>query len=447
MGVEAYVVGGYVRDHYLHRPSTDIDIVVVGSGVELAERVGEELKTNVSIFKRFGTAMLRSQGVEIEFVGARRESYSPDSRKPSIEQGTLEDDQRRRDFTINAMAWSLNGDRFGELIDPFQGMYDLEDRVIITPCDPDITFSDDPLRMMRAVRFATQLGFDIAEETFEAIVRNAERISIVSMERILVELNKIIASPKPSMGFELLDLTGLLKLIFPELAALKGVEKRGKHGHKDNFEHTLEVLDNVARKSDNLYLRWAAILHDIGKATTKAYDPKLGWTFHSHEFVGAKMTPKIFRRMKLPLGEPLKFVEQLVLLHLRPISLSDSEVTDSAVRRLLFDAGDNIESLMLLCRADITSKNDSKVRRYLRQFDMVEQKMVDLEERDKVRNFQPPITGEIIMREYDIHPCSTIGEMKDIIKNAILDGKISNDYHQAFALMEELASQRGLKKR
>ncbi|MFR9650036.1 MAG: HD domain-containing protein [Rikenellaceae bacterium] len=447
MGVEAYVVGGYVRDYYLHRPSTDIDIVVVGSGVELAERIGQELKTNVSIFKRFGTAMLRSHGVEIEFVGARRESYSPDSRKPSIEEGTLEDDQRRRDFTINAMAWSLNGERFGELVDPFQGVYDLEDRVIITPCDPDITFSDDPLRMMRAVRFATQLGFDIAEETFDAIVRNAERISIVSMERILVEINKIIASPKPSMGFELLDLTGLLKLIFPELSALKGVEKRGKHGHKDNFEHTLEVLDNIAQKSDNLYLRWSAILHDIGKATTKAYDPKQGWTFHAHEFVGAKMIPKIFRRMKLPLGEPMKFVEQLVLLHLRPISLSDSEVTDSAVRRLLFDAGDNIDSLMLLCRADITSKNDSKVRRYLHQFDLVERKMVDLEERDKVRNFQPPITGEIIMREYDINPCAVIGEIKEVIKNAILDGKISNDYDQAFALMEELAAERGLKRR
>ncbi len=447
MGVEAYVVGGYVRDHYLARPSTDIDIVVVGSGVDLAEEVGRELKTNVSIFKRFGTAMLRADGAEIEFVGARKESYSPDSRKPSIEEGTLEDDQRRRDFTINAMAWSLNSKTFGELADPFDGMFDLEDRVIMTPCDPDITFSDDPLRMMRAVRFASQLGFDIESETFDAISRNAHRISIVSMERILVELNKIIASPKPSMGFELLDLTGLLKLIFPELAALKGVEKRGKHAHKDNFIHTLEVLDNIAQKSSDIYLRWAAILHDIGKATTKAYDPKQGWTFHAHEFVGAKMTPKIFRRLKLPLGDPLKFVEQMVLLHLRPISLSDSEVTDSAVRRLIFDAGDNIESLMMLCRADITSKNDSKVQRYLRQFDLVESKMADLEERDRVRNFQPPITGEIIMREYDIAPCSTIGEMKEVIKNAILDGQISNDYDQAFALMEKLADERGLKKR
>ncbi len=447
MGVEAYVVGGYVRDHYLARPSTDIDIVVVGSGVDLAEEVGRELKTNVSIFKRFGTAMLRADGAEIEFVGARKESYSPDSRKPSIEEGTLEDDQRRRDFTINAMAWSLNSKTFGELADPFDGMFDLEDRVIMTPCDPDITFSDDPLRMMRAVRFATQLGFDIESETFDAITRNAHRISIVSMERILVELNKIIASPKPSMGFELLDITGLLKLIFPELAALKGVEKRGKHAHKDNFIHTLEVLDNIAQKSSDIYLRWAAILHDIGKATTKAYDPKQGWTFHAHEFVGAKMTPKIFRRLKLPLGDPLKFVEQMVLLHLRPISLSDSEVTDSAVRRLIFDAGDNIESLMMLCRADITSKNDSKVQRYLRQFDLVESKMADLEERDRVRNFQPPITGEIIMREYDIAPCSTIGEMKEVIKNAILDGQISNDYDQAFALMEKLADERGLKKR
>ncbi len=447
MGVEAYVVGGYVRDYYLHRPSTDIDIVVVGSGVELAERVAQELNTNVSIFKRFGTAMLRCQGAEIEFVGARRESYTPDSRKPSVEEGSLEDDQRRRDFTINAMAWSLNSDSFGELVDPFQGMYDLEDRVIITPCDPDVTFSDDPLRMMRAVRFATQLGFDIADETFEAIARNAKRIEIVSAERILVELNKIIASPRPSMGFQLLDLTGLLKLIFPELAALKGVDKVGKHAHKDNLQHTLEVLDNVAQKSDDLYLRWAAILHDIGKASTKAYDPKVGWTFHSHEFVGAKMTPKIFRRLKLPLGEPLKFVEQMVLLHLRPIALSDSEVTDSAVRRLLFDAGSNIESLMLLCRADITSKNDSKVQRYLRQFDLVESKMVDLEQRDKIRNFQPPITGEIIMRVYDLTPCSMIGEIKEIIKNAILDGDISNNYDQAFELMERLAAERGLVKR
>ncbi len=447
MGVEAYVVGGFVRDYYLHRPSTDIDIVVVGSGVELAERVGEELKTNVSIFKRFGTAMLRCQGAEIEFVGARRESYSPDSRKPSIEEGSLEDDQRRRDFTINAMAWSLNRDSFGELVDPFEGMYDLEDRVIITPCDPDVTFSDDPLRMMRAVRFATQLGFDIAEETFEAIVRNASRIEIVSAERILVELNKIIASPKPSMGFELLDLTGLLKLIFPELAALKGVEKRGNHSHKDNFIHTLEVLDNVAQKSDDIYLRWAAILHDIGKAQTKAYDAKSGWTFHSHEFIGAKMVSKIFRRMKLPLGEPMKFVESMVLLHLRPISLSDSGVSDSAVRRLIFDAGESVDKLMILCRADITSKNDSKVQRYLRQFDLVESKMVDLEERDRVRNFQPPITGEVIMRVYDIAPCSAIGEMKEVIKNAILDGEIANNYQQAYQLMERLAAERGLVKR
>ena len=446
-GVEAYVVGGYVRDHFLHRPSTDIDVVVVGSGIALAEALGRELHTKVSIFKTFGTAMLRSGGIEIEFVGARKESYSHDSRKPHVEEGTLEDDQLRRDFTINALAWSLNEGRFGELVDPFDGMYDLEDGIIRTPCDPDITFSDDPLRMMRGVRFASQLGFQIEEETFDAIQRNAERIKIVSKERIITELNKIVASPVPSIGFELLELTGLLQLIFPEMHNLKGVERRGNHAHKDNFYHTLKVLDNVAKKSDDLWLRWAAVMHDIAKPLTKAYDPKIGWTFHGHEVLGSKMVPNLFRQLKLPLNEHMKFVRKLVFLHLRPIILSEDLVTDSAVRRLLFEAGDDVESLMTLCEADITSGNDAKVKRYLANFELVRHKMKDLEERDRVRNFQPPVTGELIMETYDIKPCRVIGEMKEIIKNAILDGEIPNEYDAAYALMERLAAERGLVKK
>ena len=443
MGVRAFVVGGYVRDYYLHRPCTDIDVVVVGSGIAVAEALGKELKTKVSVFKTFGTAMLRADGLEVEFVGARKESYSPDSRKPHVEDGTLDDDQRRRDFTINAMAWSLNGDSFGELVDPFEGMYDLEDCIIRTPCDPDITFSDDPLRMMRGVRFATQLGFDIEDETFEAIKRNAERIRIVSKERIATELNKIICSPRPSIGFELLDLTGLLPLIFPEMAKLKGVERRNGHAHKDNFQHTLKVLENVARRSDDMWLRWAAVLHDIAKPATKAYDPKIGWTFHSHEMVGSKMVPQIFRSLKLPMNEKMKFVQKLVFLHLRPIILSEDMVTDSAVRRLLFEAGDDVEALMTLCEADITSGIDAKVKRYLANFELVRQKMKDLEERDRIRNFQPPITGDLIMQTYGIPPCSAIGEIKEAIKNAILDGEIHNDYDEAYAMMERLAAERG----
>ena len=443
MGVRAFVVGGYVRDYYLHRPCTDIDVVVVGSGIAVAEALGRELKTKVSVFKTFGTAMLRADGLEVEFVGARKESYTPDSRKPHVEDGTLDDDQRRRDFTINAMAWSLNGDTFGELVDPFEGMYDLEDCIIRTPCDPDITFSDDPLRMMRGVRFATQLGFEIEDETFEAIRRNAERIRIVSKERIATELNKIICSPRPSIGFELLDLTGLLPLIFPEMAKLKGVERRNGHAHKDNFQHTLKVLDNVARRSDDMWLRWAAVLHDIAKPATKAYDPKIGWTFHSHEMVGSKMVPQIFRSLKLPMNEKMKFVQKMVFLHLRPIILSEDMVTDSAVRRLLFEAGDDVESLMTLCEADITSGIDAKVKRYLANFELVRRKMKDLEERDRIRNFQPPITGEVIMRTYGIPPCSAIGEIKEAIKNAILDGEIRNDYDEAYAMMERLAADRG----
>ena len=446
-GVEAYVVGGYVRDHFLRRPSTDIDVVVVGSGIAVAEALARELRTKLSVFKTFGTAMLRSGGVEIEFVGARRESYSRDSRKPQVEAGTLDDDQRRRDFTINALAWSLNGDSFGELVDPFGGMDDLEDGIIRTPCDPDITFSDDPLRMMRAVRFAAQLGFSIEEETFDAIRRNAQRIRIVSRERIATELNKIVLSPVPSMGFELLELTGLLELIFPEMHRLKGVERRGKHAHKDNFVHTLKVLDNVALRSDDLWLRWAAVLHDIAKPLTKAYDPAVGWTFHGHEVLGSKMVPAIFRQLKLPLNEHMKFVQKLVFLHLRPIILSEDLVTDSAVRRLLFEAGDDVEALMTLCEADITSRIDAKVRRYKANFELVRRKMKDLEERDRIRNFQPPITGEIIMETYGIGPCRVIGEIKEVIKNAILDGVIPNEFDAAHALMERLAAERGLEKR
>ncbi len=446
-GVDAYVVGGYVRDHYLRRPSTDIDVVVVGSGVALAEALGRELHTKVSIFKTFGTAMLRTRdGVEVEFVGARRESYSSDSRKPQVEAGTLEDDQRRRDFTINALAWSLSEERFGELVDPFGGMEDMEDCLIRTPCDPDITFSDDPLRMMRGIRFAAQLGFMIEDETFEAICRNADRIRIVSRERIITELNKIVLSPVPSMGFELLEQSGLLERIFPEMHALRGVERRGQHAHKDNFQHTLKVLDNVARRSDDLWLRWAAVLHDIGKPRTKGYDPKIGWTFHGHEVVGSKMVPQIFRQLKLPMNEHMKLVQKMVFLHLRPIILSEDLVTDSAVRRLLFEAGEDVERLMLLCEADITSGIDAKVKRYLKNFELVRHKMKDLEERDRIRNFQPPITGELIMQTYGIAPCRLIGDIKERIKNAILDGEIPNEYEAAYGLMEQLAAAEGLTK-
>lgn len=447
-GVRAFVVGGYVRDYYLNRPSTDIDVVVVGSGIALAEALAEELHAKVSVFKTFGTAMVRTrEGVEVEFVGARKESYTLNSRKPQVEAGTLEDDQRRRDFTINAMAWSLNEASFGELVDPFGGMEDLEDCIIRTPCDPDITFSDDPLRMMRAVRFASQLGFELEAETFDAIARNASRIEIVSKERIITELNKILLSPVPSIGFELLEMTGLLRLIFSEMHALKGVERRGKHAHKDNFYHTLKVVDNVARRSGDLWLRWAAVLHDIAKPLTKAYDAKVGWTFHGHEVQGSKMIPPIFRRLKLPLNEHMKFVQKLVFLHLRPIILSEDMVTDSAVRRLLFEAGDDVEALMTLCEADITSGIDAKVQRYLQNFELVRQKMKDLEERDRIRNFQPPISGELIMQAYGIPPCHLIGEMKEIIKNAILDGEIPNEYDAAYALLERLAEERGLQKK
>ena len=444
MGLEAYVVGGYVRDYYLRRPSSDIDVVVVGSGIAVAEELGKVLGTKVVVYKTYGTAMLRWRGIEVEFVGARKESYTPESRNPHVEPGTLEDDQRRRDFTINAMAWSLNGKSFGELVDPFGGMEDMEDCIIRTPCEPDTTFSDDPLRMMRAVRFASQLGFDIDDETFDGICRQAERIKIISKERIIVELNKILTSPVPSIGLTLMHSSGLLKFVLPELERMSGIERRGKHAHKDNFEHTMKVLDNLAKRSDNLWLRWAALLHDIGKPTTKNYEPQHGWTFHQHEVVGSKMIPQIFRRMKLPMNEPMRYVQKMVFLHMRPIVLSEELVTDSAVRRLLFEAGDDIEELMTLCEADITSGIDAKVQRYLRNFELVRSKMKDLEERDRVRNFQPPITGDIIMKTYNIAPCAIIGEIKEVIKNAILDGVIPNEYDAAFRLMEEEAKKRGL---
>ncbi len=451
LGVRAYAVGGVVRDYFLQRHCTDIDIVCVGNGIDLAKATAKSINPNIEVhvFKNFGTAsfIYNNAGTnwQIEFVGARRESYRHDSRKPIVEDGTLQDDQNRRDFTINAMAVSVNSDTFGELLDPFGGIRDLNLGIIRTPLDPDITFSDDPLRMMRAIRFATQLGFIIQNETFEAIQRNAERIKIVSAERIISELNKIILSPKPSIGFKLLYKSNLMDIIFPEFSALKGVETVGQRGHKDNFYHTLTVLDNVAEKSDNLWLRWAAILHDIGKPATKRYDERLGWNFHGHEVRGSKMVKRIFSHLRLPLDNKMRYVEKLVLLHLRPIILAEDEVTDSAVRRLLFDAGDDIDDLMTLCEADITSKNEDKVRRYMRNFQIVRQKLVELEEKDRIRNFQPPVSGEDIMQTFGLPPCHEVGIIKDAIKDAILDGIIPNERTAAWQLMIEKAAQLGIK--
>jgi len=445
--LETYVVGGFVRDIILKRPSKDIDFVCIGSGIELALKVAEihPSKPQVTVFKNFGTAMLKIDDWELEFVGARKESYNRDSRKPIVENGTLEDDQLRRDFSINAMAISVNKATFGDLIDPFGGLNDIQKKNIVTPTDANITFSDDPLRMMRAIRFASQLNYDIDPETFTAIGANLERIDIVSKERIADELNKIILSPKPSYGFKLLHVSGLLQKIFPEMLDLLGTETINGKSHKDNFYHTLQVLDNVAIYSNDLWLRWAAILHDIAKPRTKRFDPKHGFTFHAHEDVGARMVPEIFRKLKLPLNEKMKMVQKLVLLHLRPIALVKEVVTDSAVRRLLFEAGDDIEALMILCRADVTSKNEVKVKKYLNNFDLVEQKLKDIEAKDKVRNFQPSVTGEDIMKVFNLQPGKEVGQIKVRLREAILDGAVSNDFSEAYPFMISLGLQMGLK--
>ncbi len=446
LGMPCYVIGGWVRDLFLQRESDDIDIVVVGSGIRLAESVKEVLGrgAHLSVFRTYGTAQVKRGNMELEFVGARKESYHSDSRNPIVEDGTLEDDQRRRDFTINALAICLNKDHYGELLDPFDGLHDMDECIIRTPLDPDITFSDDPLRMLRGIRFASQLGFYLNLTTFEAIERNRERINIITKERIVDELNKIMLSRRPSVGWGLLDKTGLLNIIFPELSALKGVETKDGKGHKDIFRHTMQVLDSVSAKSDNLWLRWAALLHDIGKPRTKSWDYSAGWTFHNHNYVGSKMIPRIFARMKLPQNEKMKYVMKLVDLHMRPISLIEENVTDSAVRRLLFEAGEDIDDLMLLCEADITSRNEEKVQRYKHNYQIVRQKMCEIEEKDRLRQFQPPVRGEEIMELLHLHPSAVVGELKNALKDAILDGVIPNEYESAKEYLMQLAREKGL---
>ena len=446
LGLECYVVGGYVRDLFLERPSNDIDVVVVGSGIKVADALRRSLgrKAHISVFRNFGTAQVKYKGTEVEFVGPRRESYTRGSRKPIVEDGTLEDDQNRRDFTINALAVCLNKDRFGELVDPFDGVYDMEDGIIRTPLDPDITFSDDPLRMLRCIRFATQLNFFIEEETFDALQRNADRIKIISGERVEEELNKIMMTKTPSKGFVDLQRCGLLPLIMPELSALDIIETKNGRAHKNNFYHTLEVLDNVSRRSDNLWLRWAALMHDIGKARSKRWDPIAGWTFHNHNFIGAKMVPEIFRRMKLPMDAKMKYVQKLVDLHMRPIAIADDVVTDSAVRRLINDAGDDIDDLMILCEADITSKNQVRKQQFLENFRMVREKLTDLKEKDFKRLLQPVIDGNEIMEMFHLKPSREVGTLKQTLKNAVLDNKVANEREPLMQLLMEKAKAMGL---